>query len=346
MINPSWESINSSLRELVDLSRDESTWAMNQIMSGATDSEIIREFLLQMNKKSPTASEVSGLVDAMLANAAPLNISNEAIDIVGTGGDKFGTINISTASAVLVAAMGVPVIKHGNRAASSKAGSADVLEAFGLNLNLSPKDVAECFEANKITFCFAPIFHPAMKHAAQVRKSIEGPTVFNILGPLANPAQPKVQATGVANLNMAPVMAEVFAQRGTRAIVMRGLEGLDEMSISGATQIWEVRDNNIVEQKFELAAIGLKPVAISELLGGEAKQNAEILQSALAGEASEPISNAISLNAAAALVAYQNPDKSFNEALPAAFAAAKSVLLAGTAQAVLENWVKWTQLKK
>jgi anthranilate phosphoribosyltransferase len=345
MNTPSWESINSSLSELVDLSRAESTWAMNQIMSGETDQAVIKNFLLAMNEKAPTAQEVSGLVDAMLENAAALNISNDAIDIVGTGGDKFGTVNISTASAIVVAAMGIPVIKHGNRAASSKSGSADVLEAFGLNLNLTPSQVGECFEENKITFCFAPVFHPAMKHAAQVRKELNVPTVFNILGPLANPAQPKAQATGVANAQMAPLMAEVFSQRGTRAIVMRGKDGLDEMSISQDTHIWDVRSEKIIEQNFELASIGLKPIDISGLLGGDASENAQILKSALAGESNQAITTAISLNAAAALVAYQNPEGSFNEAMGDSFEQAKAVLHSGAALTLLENWVRWTQLR-
>lgn len=343
MNTPSWESINNSLSQLVDLSRAESTWAMNQIMSGETDQEVIKNFLLGMNKKAPTAQEVSGLVDAMLENAAPINISSDAIDIVGTGGDKFGTINISTASAILVAAMGIPVIKHGNRAASSKSGSADVLEAFGLNLNLTPAQVGECFEENKITFCFAPVFHPAMKHAAQVRKSLNVPTVFNILGPLANPAQPKAQATGVANAQMAPLMAEVFSQRGTRAIVMRGKDGLDEMSISQDTQIWDVRSEKIVERNFELSSIGLKPLDIKGLLGGAANDNAQILKSALAGESNQAVATAIALNTAAALVAYQNPDKGFNEAMGDAFEQAKVALHSGVGLTLLETWVSWTQ---
>lgn len=345
MNTPTWESINSSLSQLVDLSRAESTWAMNQIMSGETDQAIIKNFLLAMNKKAPTAPEVSGLVDAMLENAAALDISNDAIDIVGTGGDKFGTVNISTASAIVVAAMGIPVIKHGNRAASSKSGSADVLEAFGLNLNLTPAQVGECFEENKITFCFAPVFHPAMRHAAQVRKELNVPTVFNILGPLANPAQPKAQATGVANAQMAPLMAEVFSQRGTRAIVMRGNDGLDEMSISQDTHIWDVRTEKIIERNFELASIGLKPLDISDLLGGAASENAQILKSALAGESNQAISTAISLNAAAALVAYQNPEKSFNEAMGDGFEQAQAVLQSGVALTLLEKWVRWTQLR-
>lgn len=343
MNTPSWASVIGNLKNSTNLSRTESTWAMNQMMSGNTQAMVIKEFLLSMNEKSPSAEEISGLVDAMLANATAIDISNEAIDIVGTGGDKFGTINISTASAIVVAAAGVPVIKHGNRAASSKTGSADVLEAFGLNMNLTSAQVAKCFNENKITFCFAPVFHPAMREVAAVRKELNVPTVFNILGPLANPAQPQAQATGVSNLQMAPLMAEVFAKRGTRAIVMRGLEGLDEMSISTDTQIWDARDEKVREEVFQLSKLHLTPADLSELAGGEPVENAQILKNALANQASEAILNSIALNAAAALVAYQNPQKSFSEAMKEGFDVARDVLASQLALKLLENWVNWTQ---
>jgi anthranilate phosphoribosyltransferase len=343
MNTPTWESITSSLNHSVDLTRAESTWAMNQFMSGEFEQEILKNFLLLMNKKTPTAQEVSGLVDAMMANATKLDITQDAIDIVGTGGDKLGTINISTASALVVAAAGVPVIKHGNRAASSKTGSADVLEAFGLKLDLTPQQVAECFSQNKITFCFAPTFHPAMRHVAAARKELNVPTVFNILGPLANPAQPRAQATGVANQVMAPIMAEVFAGRGTSAIVMRGEDGLDEMSITTDTHIWDARGKKIIESTFELSSLKIKPASLSELAGGLPAENAAILKSALAGESSPAIKDSIALNAAAALVAYQNPEQSFNEAIREAFDNALAVIESGSALTLLEKWVNWTQ---
>lgn len=343
MNSPSWASVIKKLKDSLNLSRTESTWAMNQMMSGDTEAETIKEFLLSLNQKSPTAEEVSGLVEAMLANATAIAISNDAIDIVGTGGDKFGTINISTASAIVAAAAGVPVIKHGNRAASSQTGSADVLEAFGLNMNLTSDQVVECFNKNKITFCFAPTFHPAMRQVATVRKELNEPTVFNILGPLANPAQPQAQATGVSNLRMAPLMAEVFAKRGTRAIVMRGLEGLDEISISTDTQIWDAREEKVREEIFQLSTVHLAPVDLSEIAGGAPAENAQILKNALANQASEAILNSIALNTAAALVAYQNPQKSFSKAMKESFDVARDVLASKLAVKLLENWVNWTQ---
>ena len=343
MLTPNWESINSSLKQKVDLAREEAAWAMLEMMSGSTQPEIIKEFLLLMNEKSPTADEISGLVDAMLKNATSINVTNQAVDIVGTGGDKAGTINLSTASALVVAAAGVGVIKHGNRAASSKTGSADVLEVLGLNLNLPSDLVAACFVENNITFCFAPIFHPAMRHVAQVRKELNTPTVFNILGPLANPAQPIAQATGVSNLNMAPLMAEVFAKRGTRALVMRGLDGLDEMSISTDTQIWDTREGKVRPELFELSKLGIQQATLEDLKGGDPTENARLLKNALANQTSEAILNAIALNSAAGIVAMQEPDQDLSKQLRSGFETARDVLASKKALELLEQWINWTK---
>lgn len=343
MQTPNWESINSTLKNKVALAREEATWAMLEMMSGTTPSETIKEFLILMNEKLPTALEIAGLVDAMMQNATKINITNQAIDIVGTGGDQAGTINISTASALVVAAAGEGVIKHGNRAASSKTGSADVLEEMGLNLNLTPEDVATCFQENNITFCFAPIFHPAMRHVAPVRKELNVPTVFNILGPLANPAQPVAQATGVSNRKLAPLMAEVFAKRGTKALVLRGLDGLDEMSIAGDTQIWDTREGVVREELFEFSRLGINSAAVAELKGGERAENAKILKAALENKASEAVLNAIALNSAAAFVAKQNPDKDLSGQLIQGFEKSRDVLASGQAHDLLEKWISWTK---
>ena len=343
MHTPNWEIINSTLKNKVALAREEATWAMLEMMSGNTPGETIKEFLVLMNEKSPTAGEIAGLVDAMLQNATKIDITNQAIDIVGTGGDQAGTINISTASALVVAAAGEGVIKHGNRAASSKTGSADVLEVMGLNLNLTTKEVADCFEENNITFCFAPIFHPAMRHVAPVRKELNVPTVFNILGPLANPAQPVAQATGVSSLKMAPLMAEVFAKRGTNALVMRGLDGLDEMSIAGDTQIWDTREGEVREELFKLSRLGIDSASIAELKGGEAAENAKKLKAALANKASEAVLNAIALNSAAAFVAKGEPDKELTGQLIQGFEKARDVLASGQVLELLEKWINWTK---
>lgn len=343
MTTPNWESVNSNLKNQVALSRQEATWAMLEMMSGETPPETIKEFLVLMNEKSPTAEEISGLVDAMLQNATKINISNQAIDIVGTGGDKSGTINISTASALVVAAAGAGVIKHGNRAASSKTGSADVLEVMGLNLNLNSEQVANCFNENNITFCFAPVFHPAMRQVAPVRKELQVPTVFNILGPLANPAQPIAQATGVSNLKMAPLMAEVFARRGTKALVMRGLDGLDEMSTITDTQIWDTREGDVKEKFFELSKLAIQPATLEDLKGGEPAENANILKLALSNRASEAVLNAIALNSAAAFAAMQDPDRDLTHQLVEGFEQARDVLASQKASELLERWINWTK---
>lgn len=344
MHTPNWESINSNLQGKVNLAREEAAWAMQEMMSGNTPSETIKTFLLNMNEKSPTSEEIAGLVDAMLKNATKISITDQAIDIVGTGGDKAGTINISTASALVVAAAGQGVIKHGNRAASSKTGSADVLEEMGLNLNLTSDQVAECFKENNITFCFAPVFHPAMRHVASVRKELNVPTVFNVLGPLANPAQPIAQATGVSNLNMAPLMAEVFAKRGTRALVMRGLDGLDEMSIVTDTQVWDTREGKVRLELFELSRLKINPATLAELRGGEKAENSRILKAALNNQASDAVLNAIALNSAAAFVAMQDPDQEMSKQLIAGFEKARDVLASKKASDLLERWISWTKL--
>lgn len=343
MNTPNWESITSKLKDLHALSREEAQWSMRQMMSGETKSETLKEFLLLMNEKSPTVTEISGLVDVMLENATKIQITQKAVDIVGTGGDKSGTINISTASALVVAAGGVPVIKHGNRAASSKTGSADVLEALGLNLNLTSEKVAESLEANNITFCFAPVFHPAMKNVAHVRKELNIPTVFNILGPLANPAQPIAQATGVANEQLAPLMAKVFAERGTRAIVMRGLDGLDEMSISADTEIWDARSGKVENQIFQLAKLGLSPAPMKALRGGAPSENAEKLTTALAGKAEEAVLNSIALNAAAGFVAFDTAEHDIFSAMQSGFEKARDILASAEALELLTKWISWSQ---
>ena len=215
----------------LDLEIDRVQWCMNEILTGQASNETIKEFLLALKKKGESPEEVGALVDQMYQHCAPISISERAVDTVGTGGDGAHTINISTTAAIIAAAAGAKVVKHGNRAASSKSGSADLLENLGINITLDGKGVEESFQQLGIGFCFAPIFHPAMKHAAAARKELATPTVFNILGPLANPARPKSAAIGVANDRMHLVMAQVLGDRGVDGFVFRGDDGLDEITL-------------------------------------------------------------------------------------------------------------------
>jgi len=249
-----------------------------------------------------------GLVDVMLQNAQKPDVSSDALDIVGTGGDLVGTVNISSMAAVVARAAGVPVLKHGSRSASGKTGSSEMLEMLGIRLDLSVEQVAEVFESQGITFFFAPVFHPAMRHVAAARKEIGVPTTFNFLGPLANPVQPIATALGVADAKIAPLMAQELSSRGRTAIVFRSDDGLDELSTSAANRVWQVSGGEIFEFDFDPTSIGLERVSQSQLLGGDATHNAQVAAGVFAGEEfpnSGPITDIVCLNAAVGIVAYQ-----------------------------------------
>ena len=230
MSSHSWPEVLSALVAHQDLSTDQATWAMGEILAGEATPSQIAGFAVALRSKGETIDELEGLVDAMYAHATPLHVPGRVLDIVGTGGDRSMSVNISTMAAIVAAGAGVPVVKHGNRSASSKAGSADVLEALGVRLDLPPEEVARVGREVGITFCFAPAFHPALRHAAVPRRELGIGTTFNFLGPLAHPAKPQAQAIGCADARMAPLMAGVFARRGVDAWVFRGDDGLDELT--------------------------------------------------------------------------------------------------------------------
>jgi anthranilate phosphoribosyltransferase len=243
MIDTRWELHISRLRSGLDLEPVEVQWCMNEILTGNAEIEVIKEFLLALKAKGETSSEVGALVDQMYEHCAPININQRAVDTVGTGGDGAHTINISTTAAIVAAAAGVKVVKHGNRAASSKSGSADLLEALGININLDGIDVEKTFSELGIGFCFAPVFHPAMRFAAPARKELATPTVFNILGPMANPAKPQAAAIGVASESMHLVMAQVLSNRGVDGFVFRGDDGLDEITLATTTSVLKMLES-------------------------------------------------------------------------------------------------------
>lgn len=335
-----WDLVLNSLAEKKDLSVEQITWAMSQILEGVAENTQIKQFLSGLKAKGESASEVRALVDQMYKYAAPISITERAVDTVGTGGDGANTINISTTAAIVTNAAGARVVKHGNRAASSKSGSADLLEALGVKIDLTGKEVEQTVHKIGIGFCFAPVFHPSMKHAVVARKELGVPTVFNILGPLANPAKPVAAAIGVARAELLPLMAQVLLEQGKEGFVFRGDDGLDEVSLASTTTVIQISNGKLSQEIFDPTELGIAGAAISDLAGGDAKYNAKITNQIFAGE-SGPMRDAVTLNAAFAIAAFKGD---FN--LPLSTQIANSFVLAnkaidsGAAQSVLKRWVQ------
>ena len=275
----------------------------------------------------------------MVANARPLQIPGEKLDIVGTGGDRQNTVNISTMASLVCAGAGARIVKHGNRAASSSSGSADVLEALGVHLEMPTERLESVLDAAGITFCFAQVFHPSMRFAAVPRRELGVATVFNFLGPLINPANPTASAIGCADASMAPLMAGVLAVRGSRALVFRGDDGLDEMTTTAANRVWEVREGKITESVLDAQDLGIARATLEDLRGGLAPENAAVVRHILDGERG-PVRDAVVLNAAAALVAYDEAAEGpLLDRLAAAKVRAEEAIDSGRAAAALERWV-------
>ncbi|MFX1820867.1 anthranilate phosphoribosyltransferase [Pseudarthrobacter sp. CC4] len=338
----SWPHLISALIGGADLTADNTSWAMDTIMSGEATPAQIAGFLVALSSKGETVEELSGLVAAMLAHARPVSISGEKLDIVGTGGDQLNTVNISTMAALVAAGAGAKVVKHGNRAASSSSGSADVLEALGVRLDLTIEEVARNAEEAGITFCFAQVFHPSFRHTAVPRRELAIPTAFNFLGPLTNPANVQASAVGVANARMAPLVAGVLAQRGSRGLVFRGNDGLDELTTTGPSTVWEIRDGRVTELTFSPEDLGIRLATVEQLRGGNAEVNAAVVREVLAGKAG-PARDAVLVNAAAGLVAFdESAEGPFLDRMRKAFARAAESIDTGAAAAVLGKWVSLT----
>lgn len=343
----SWSSVLTTLLEGEDLSVADAAWAMDQVMQGeATDAQVAG-FLIALRAKGETVDEIVGFRDAILDHAVPLPVNPMALDIVGTGGDRFGTVNVSTTASIVAAAAGVPVIKHGNRAASSSSGSSDVLAALGIDLTLPSEKVAEVLETAGITFAFASAFHPGFANAAPVRAQLGVPTVFNYLGPLCNPARPEASAVGVASLDRVPLFVGVFQTRGATALVFRGDDGLDELSTTGHSHVWEVSRGLVTEHDIDPRDLGIPRAKMSDLLGKDAGYNAGVVRAVLAGETG-PVRDIVLLNAAAGLVAYElasDPSR-VQEAILDRFrsqmAIAAEAIDSGAAAAKLEDWIAAT----
>ncbi|MEW1957226.1 anthranilate phosphoribosyltransferase [Kineococcus sp. NPDC059986] len=300
---PTWAGLLTELLAGHDLTAAQTGWAMDQVMSGDAADAQLAGFLVALRAKGETSQELTGLADAMLAHALPLSVPGPIVDLVGTGGDRAHTVNISTMGSLVLAGAGHRVVKHGNRAATSSSGSADVLEALGVRLDLPPRRVGELAVEVGITFCFAQVFHPAMRHAGRVRGGLGVPTAFNVLGPLTNPARAGATAVGVADRRAAPLVADVFAGRGTQAVVFRGDDGLDELTSTGPARVWVVDHGSVTELALDpVADLGLAPTTLADLRGADAAHNAGVVRDLLAGTRG-PVRETVVLNAAAALVA-------------------------------------------
>ena len=345
--NSTWPELLNLLLDGENLTISQSTWAMDAIISGNSTDAQLAAFLVALRAKGETVDEVVGFRDAVLNHAIPLSVNPRALDIVGTGGDRHNTVNVSTTAAIVAAAAGVPVVKHGNRAASSSSGSSDVLTELGINLALDAGAVAHVLETTGITFAFASAFHPGFRHAAGARKEIGISTIFNILGPLCNPARPEASAVGVAQLDRVPLVVGVFQTRDATALVFRGDDGLDELSTTGHSHIWEVSRGRVIEHDFDPRDLGIPRASLNDLRGGDAKHNADVLRATLAGEEG-PVRDIVTLNAAAGLTAFElsirpeEVERPITERLAEQLARAQAAIDDGAAGAKLTQWIAAT----
>jgi anthranilate phosphoribosyltransferase len=327
----------------IDLLPQEAQDLMREVLEDRADKEVLKRFLLALKAKGETPEEVGALVEQMYAHCAPIAIAGRAVDTVGTGGDGAHTINISTTAAIIAAAAGSRVVKHGNRAASSKSGAGDLLEALGVAITLDGAGVAKTVAELGIGFCFAPVFHPAMRFAAPARKELATATVFNILGPLSNPARPKAAAIGVANERMHLVMAQVLAERGVEGFVFRGDDGLDEITLATSTSVLTIGNGEITSDRIDASDFGLSNAPISALVGGDASENAAITRAIFAGEKGAP-RDAVLLNAAVAIAAFDGKmEENIHARLAKSLSKAINAVDSGAATNLLNRWVELSQ---
>jgi anthranilate phosphoribosyltransferase len=339
-----WPDVLSALVSGEDLDASSAAWAMEEILSGNATPAQIAGFAVALRAKGETLAEVQGLVDSMYHHAVPLKVDARVVDIVGTGGDRAKTVNISTMSAVVIAGAGIPVVKHGNRAASSASGSADVLEQLGVRLDVPPTKILEVLHVCGITFCFAPVFHASYRFTAVPRRELGIPTTFNFLGPLTNPARPAAMAVGVADARMAPIMAGVLGARGADAFVFRGDDGLDEITTSTTTRVWiaDGATGEVTEDTIDPRAFGFDYTPVSELTGGDPAFNAKVFERVLGGEESS-VRTAVLLNAGAAIAAHEAATGDLETRLRSGIERAKASIDTGAATKVLETWARTTQ---
>lgn len=336
-----WPQILGKITDRIDLTAEEAGWAMNEIMTDSATGAQIAALGVGVKMKGAAPTELVGLAQTMLEHATLVDVSRPAVDVVGTGGDRSHTVNISTMTSIVIAAAGIPVVKHGNRAASSKSGGADVLEALGVDISLPAQGVARCVEELGIGFCFAPVFHPAFRFTGPPRKEIGIPTVFNVLGPLTNPARPRSGLIGCAFTDLAPVLAQAFADRGNTALIVRGDDGLDELTTTSTSTVWQVVGGEVNQLTVDPADLGIARVELSALQGGDAAANAVIARELFAGTTG-PVRDAVLLNAAGAIVAFEQTAPMTSAELAAALDAARGraaeAVDSGAAAELLDRW--------
>ena len=340
----SWPAVLSELVAGRDLTPDAATWAMGEILAGEATQVQIAGFAIALRAKGETVAELTALADAMLARATPITLDTDAVDVVGSGGDRANTVNISTMAAIVTAAMDIPVVKHGNRAASSACGTADCLETLGVALDVPPAAQAAVLAKTRIVFMFAPLYHPSLRFAGAPRRELGVPTAFNFLGPLANPARPVAQAIGCADARMAPLMAGVVAARGHRGMVFHGGDGLDELTTTTDSQVWVVGDGRVTRTSLDPAELGLARADPADLVGGPADHNAQVVRDLVAGVPG-PVRDIVLLNAAAAALAFSgaDPDAPLVPQLAPKLAQAAEAIDSGAASVRLETWIAATQ---
>lgn len=300
MDTPSWPALIRALIGRQALTAEQAAWAMNEIMEGAATPAQIAGFGVALRAKGETAPEMAGLAASMLAHATPITIPGPVTDLVGSGGDGAQTVNVSTMATIVAAAAGVPMVKHGNRAASSACGAADVLEALGVVIDLPASATEALFAEIGVAFLFASLYHPSLRHAGPVRSQLGVPTAFNYLGPLTNAARPSSLAVGVADPRMGPVLAGVYAGRGEAAVVFHG-GVIDELSTTGPSTVWVAAGGEVSETTFDPAELGLPRATLDDLRGGDPAHNASVARAVLAGQPG-PVRDIVLLNAAAAIV--------------------------------------------
>ena len=344
-----WPALLETLAQGENLSIADASWLMSSVMAGEATAAQIGALLIGLRIKGETVDEIVGFRDAVLGAAVPIDVDPMALDIVGTGGDPYGAVmNISSVASVICAAAGVPVVKHGNRGASSKSGASDVLSELGVNLELTPERLAEVLAETGITHLFAAMFHPGFRHAGPVRRELGISTLFNILGPLCNPARPEASAVGVSQLERVPLLVGVFRTRGATALVYRGDDGIDKLTTTGHSHVWEVTRGFVTEHDLDPLELGIPRADIQSLLGKDPAYNAGIIRRVLAGEPG-PERDVVLLNAAAGLSSFalaQDPEllqEPFVERMRAQLSRAAEVVDSGAAAAKLEQWVAATQ---
>ncbi|USY18276.1 anthranilate phosphoribosyltransferase [Nocardiopsis exhalans] len=337
-----WSNLITALLGGTTLSTADTGWAMNEIMSGSATDAQIAGFAIALRAKGESVSEVSGLAQGMLDNAVRISVDGPTLDIVGTGGDRAHTVNVSTMAAIVASAAGARVVKHGNRAASSSCGTADVLERLGVVLDLPPELTVRVAREAGITFCFAPLFHPSLRFAAKPRRELAVPTVFNFLGPLTNPAQPTASAIGVFDERMCEVIAGVFARRGSAALVFRGDDGLDELTTATTSTVWVVSEGQARRERLDPADLGIGRSAPDALRGGDVEFNAQAVRDLVAGRPG-PVRDAVLLNAGAALAAVDGVGEDLTGAVRVGYERAAAAVDSGAAERLLASWVETSQ---